>query len=205
MKAVDRIICLTLAAILTTPAYAELELRLTFEDPLNPAVDVSGKDRPVELIPEGGAFLDEIIWAEDAEHGGVLQYPGDNNGWVYAEIPNLPGEAFTVMLWAYRDPDSCCLGGGANDGLFQVTSDGDPELGPPTGSENYRRLGSEVGRSGLGTCDSRYRREYQSRPRNRIHGRRNVDPLCLSWVGTVSSRYSLTVKTLVLFSIGTAR
>jgi hypothetical protein len=57
------------------PAHAELELRLNFEDPLNPVQDSSGKNRDVVLVEEGGAFLEEITWLEDETHGGTLLFP----------------------------------------------------------------------------------------------------------------------------------
>lgn len=140
----------SLAVLFTfAPATAELELHLTFDDADNLAVDASGKEREVQVVIEETdlVFFEEpLMWVDDPVRGGVLEFPGGNNGFVYAELPQLTGE-FTIMMWAQRSPDLCCdPDSGANDGLFHVTFDGDYEVGPP-GAGNSKIIGGWVQKS----------------------------------------------------------
>ena len=103
------------------------------------------------------AFLDDLDvgWVDDAVRGGVMEFGGNTAGFLVAEAPELPPESFTIMLWAYRDPDLAGGAGGANDGLFQLTlGDGDPEdlLVPGTGGTS-KVVGGWVQKDNLNTED----------------------------------------------------
>lgn len=126
----NRITFLTLAVSLLaslfagTPLWADLENHYTFDDAASVTNDSSGNNRH--------GFLDdfEVSWVMDDERGGVLELGGSTSGFMVAPTAEL--SEFTIMTWAYRDPDLCCGAGGANDGLFQVTfADDDPEFIPP--------------------------------------------------------------------------
>ena len=102
-----------------------LELHLTFDSEDNFTVDASGNGRDAEIGDEAGVLVDAgPSWVNDPQRGGVLEFPGSTNGYLFAEIPELADGEFTIALWAYRDPTLCCGAGGANDGLFQVEADG---------------------------------------------------------------------------------
>ena len=116
--------------LFATPILANLELHMEFNSAETLTTDSSGNDRH--------GFLDDLEagWAEDETRGGVFELGGNTNGFIVTSLPELPGDGFTIMTWAYRDPDLCCGAGGANDGLFQVQfGDDEPEaLLPPSGS-----------------------------------------------------------------------
>ena len=108
---------------ISNPVLAQnLELHFTFDDETNYVADSSGNGRDAEI----GDLLDDggILWVNDDERGGVLEFPGSTNGYIFAELPELTDAEFTIAMWVYRDPTLCCGGGGANDGLFQVELDG---------------------------------------------------------------------------------
>jgi hypothetical protein len=131
-------VCLLLSAMVRS-SHAKLENHYTFDDQNNPAVDVSGNGRDGELIDD----TEEVMWLQDPERGGVLQFPGSTNGYIVADMPQLPGEGFTIAFWAYRDPLLCCGAGGANDGLFVVQLDGDV----PSTAGNGKIIGGWVQKS----------------------------------------------------------
>jgi hypothetical protein len=115
--------CLVVVTLALTArsSQAVLENHYTFDDQNNVANDSSGNQRHGELIDDTG----EVIWMQDPDRGAVLQFPGSTNGFILAEVPQLPGSGFTIAFWAYRDPLLCCGAGGANDGFFQVQLDGE--------------------------------------------------------------------------------
>lgn len=111
-----------LTVLAAGPLFGKLENHYTFDSEATVTSDSSGNGRD--------AFLDdlEVAWIEDEDRGGVLELGGSTNGFLVAEIPVLPGDGFTIMMWAYRDEFLAGGGGGANDGLFQVQwSDALPE------------------------------------------------------------------------------
>ena len=110
---------------------ADLENHYPFNDEATFLSDLSGNSRD--------AFLDdlEVGWIEDSVRGGVIELGGNTNGFLVAEAPELEGDKFTIMLWAYRDPDFAGGAGGANDGLFQLTlANDDLEFLPPPPTGN---------------------------------------------------------------------
>lgn len=111
-RTMTSVLCISLMA---TVANAALENQYTFDTDETLTVDSSGNERD--------AFIDdlELRWVEDDERGGVLELGGSTNGFLLAEVPELPGDGFTIMLWAYRDPLLAGGAGGANDGLFQLS------------------------------------------------------------------------------------
>ncbi len=125
------ILCAVLFAC-AAPARAELENHYSFDTEATMLVDASGNSRD--------ALIDdlEVGWVEDPVRGGVMEFGGNTNGFLVAESDELPAEGFTIMLWAYRDPDFAGGAGGANDGLFQLTNATD-DLEflpvPPTGDK----------------------------------------------------------------------
>ena len=114
--------CCLAAALAARSVYAieGLELHYTFDDEQNPTSDSSGNERHGELDDLG------VTWMNDAERGGgVMQFEGANNGFIAAEIPELPPDNFTIAFWAYRDPlYAGDTASGANDGMFQVQDGG---------------------------------------------------------------------------------
>ena len=119
------ILCAGLFAFVAS-AQAELENHYSFDTEATMLVDASGKGRD--------AFIDdlEVGWVEDPVRGGVMEFGGNTNGFLVAESAELPGDSFTIMLWAYRDPEFAGGAGGANDGLFQLTNATDDlEFLPP--------------------------------------------------------------------------
>lgn len=132
-----RVACVLFA--LSTYAIADLENHYTFDDSADVTADASGNGRD--------GFIDdtEVIWVNDETRGGALQFGGSTNGFVLAEVPAL--EQFTIMTWAYRDPDLCCGSGGANDGLFQVQLGTDDLESLPAPSTSTKVIGGWVQKS----------------------------------------------------------
>ncbi len=92
----------------------DLEVHFTFDDENEPELDSSGNDRHGEI--------DGAQWVDDPEREGALEFLGGNDGFVRVEIPELPGDDFTIAFWVYRDSVTAT---GGNDGLFQVQIGGD--------------------------------------------------------------------------------
>jgi hypothetical protein len=120
--------CLYLALGVTASAQVpSLQNHYTFDDSDNPEFDSSGNERH-GTIDDFAGFIE---WLEDGdpERGGVLEFEGGNEGFFFAEVPELPGDDFTIAFWAYRNPDTST---GGNDGLFQIQSGGEtPTTSPP--------------------------------------------------------------------------
>jgi hypothetical protein len=127
-------VCLVLAfslsatfnAVSRAQGLPNLENHYTFDDQNNLAIDSSGNNRHGQIDETG------LSWVLDAERGGVIELEGSTNGFIWAEIPELPADNFTIAFWAYRDPLLCCGAGGANDGMFHVQLDGETPGGPNT-------------------------------------------------------------------------
>ena len=123
----NHLFLLTLSATLFCCAttFANLENHYTFDSEATLTNDSSGNDRH--------GFLDdlEVAWVDDEVRGGALELGGNTNGFILAPTVDEM-EQFTIMLWAYRDPEFAGGAGGANDGLFQLTlANDDPEFLPP--------------------------------------------------------------------------
>ncbi|MCA9212179.1 MAG: hypothetical protein KDB27_03865 [Planctomycetales bacterium] len=106
-------------------ALADLENHYNFDTEATLTDDSSGNGR--------SGFLDdlEVGWVDDEVRGGVLELGGNTNGFIVAPTVEEM-DTFTIMMWAYRDPEFAGGAGGANDGLFQLAlANDDLEFLPP--------------------------------------------------------------------------